>query len=122
MSSHELYDKILRELPKDGALVGNTYDDIDIGYLAAKGYLKTTSSEGGKIVFYCLTYLGLEFISEGGFAELNKRAAQDDAHKKLERENLIATTRAATGAKTISIISIIIAALSLIVAAIALLK
>ncbi|RZJ92442.1 MAG: hypothetical protein EOO20_01670 [Chryseobacterium sp.] len=111
MTSHELYDKILRELPKDGFHQKyNGEDLIGLRYLQHKGLIDVQDKEAGLIYSYGLTPEGMVLISEGGFLELDRIKSQSETDAELQRINWQETTKSSRQAKIFSIISIIIAA------------
>lgn len=121
--SHELYDRILRELPKDGKQAnGGIHNPVDLRYLHSCGLIDMFETISGDIFTITITRPGLKFISEGGFTEQYKQRQAKEADESLQRENWIATTKAARNARTIAIVSVIVAALSLAVAVIALIR
>lgn len=123
MSNFQTYDSILRQLPKDGRWsYPESYNEVDLYYLTSCGYINIKETVGGGIVLLAITPAGLKFISEGGFAHEYRQRMNKEADDALQRENWIATTKAARSARTIAIWSVLIAAASLIVAAIALIK
>lgn len=119
---HTLYDKILTELPKDGFHNGNPdlYHHVDLQYLASKGFIDLQYAEGGKIFSFGITGKGVEFISEGGFAESARAKEISDFDANLQRENWLATTKSAKRATIISWISLGISIIATAVAIIAL--
>ncbi|WP_316745132.1 hypothetical protein [Pedobacter antarcticus] len=121
--SHDLYDTILRELPKDGAISDTgEYHAVDLQYLKSCGYLELTYTATGSIYVIALTNTGMKFISEGGFKEMDRQKRIDEEDKELQRRILETSTRTSKEAIRISKISLAIAAVAAIAAVISMIK
>ncbi len=121
--SHDLYDTILRELPKDGAISDpGEYLAVDLQYLKSCGYLELTYTATGSIYVIALTNTGMKFISEGGFKEMDRQKRIDEEDKELQRRSLETSTRTSKEAIRISKISLAIAAVAAIAAVISMIK
>jgi hypothetical protein len=85
MEHHELYDKILRELPKDGSPADpGDYHAVDLHYLESLEYVELTVTAEGNIFVMRLTKAGMRFISEGGFMKQEKAKLLKEERAEIE--------------------------------------
>jgi len=121
MSTPEIYDKILRELPDDATLVdAEQYTQTHLRYLANSSYIDIVDTEDKGIMLIGITQHGMIFISEGGFTEQARLKAVAEHDLKLQRENWITTTESAKRANLIAWISLVVSIIAGITAVVAL--
>ncbi|GAA4338772.1 hypothetical protein GCM10023149_49000 [Mucilaginibacter gynuensis] len=120
----EYYDSILEELSDDGSFNDVGYEDDDseesiimqkaYQYFKSLGFVKLHEAAGGGIFGVNLLAPGVRFKHEGGFVNSYEESVKEIQHKQLEQQGIISAMKEAKASRRLSIIALIVSALSLL--------